>query len=172
MKKRPLLIAILLLVSIIGLLTYMFLNPRPNEYYIFQNIEECEDLIPHNQSGINIDRYDTPTADKDLKGLTYCNFFGMSFESDTLKYKIFAYEFENSDSALKYYVNVTGQKSYEKNLPLNEEEDNKLLLASQGMSTYTVVVISKNKAYKLIAPNQYVDEISKLLAETFSQKIS
>jgi len=163
-KRSPLVVCpILFAIVVVVVLTYMFLNPLPIEYYIFENIEECENLIPQDQSNINIDRYDTPIADKDLKGLPYCDFFGMEYESDTLEYKIFAYEFENSDSAMKYYLNVTGKADY----GINEKD----FSASKGMLSYRVIVIYQNKVYQLIAPNRYVDEVSKLLAETFSQRI-
>lgn len=143
-----------------------------NEYFIFQNIEECELLIPEEQSQIDVNRYDSPDNDTNSKGLSFNSFWGMKFQSDSLKYEIFAYEFVDSNSALKYYVNVTGQHSYEKKLPLNSQDENKLLSASKGMSSYRIVAVYQNKAYLIMAHKQYEDEINKLLANTFSQKIS
>ena len=96
----------------------------------------------------------------------------MDYKSDSLQYEIFAYEFEDSDSALKYYVNVTGQTSYEKKLPLDDTDENKLLSASSGMSSYRLIVVYKNMAYQIIAPKQYKSELHGLLSSTFSIKIS
>ena len=163
----------LILFAVVGivLLTYMTLNPLTREYFIFQNIEECELLIPTDHSNAEIIRYDSPSKDKKLKGLPYNNFWAVKFESDTLEYEIFAYEFVDSDSALKYYINVTGKNSYEKNLPLKSEDENKLFCASRGMFFYEIVVIYQNKAYQIIVPNRYEDEVNNLLATAFSQQI-
>ncbi|MBR6680814.1 MAG: hypothetical protein IKL59_06090 [Clostridia bacterium] len=168
-KKSPILVIIIsFVVCAIVAFTYMALTgPLPSEYYIFQNIEECENLIPTDMDDESFERYDMPMNDKDLDSLSYNNFFGGSFKSDSLQYEIFAYEFEDYDSALKYYANVVGQNFNS----LKELERDSFFLASQGTS-YQLVVILQNKAYKLNAPNKYIDEINELLANTFSQKIN
>ena len=168
-KKSPIILIIVsFVVCAIVAFTYMSLTgPLPSEYYIFQNIEECENLIPTDMDDESFERYDMPTNDKDLDSLSYNNFFGGSFKSDSLQYEIFAYEFEDYDSALNYYANVVGQNFNS----LKELERDSFFLASQGTS-YQLVVISQNKAYKLNAPNKYIDETSELLANTFSQKIN
>ena len=167
-KKSPILVIIIsFVVFAIVAFTYMSLTgPLPSEHYIFQNIEECENLIPTDMADESFELYDMPTNDKDLDGLSYNNFFGGNFKSDALQYEIFAYEFENYDSALKYYANVVGQNFNS----LKELERDSFFLASQGTS-YQLVVIFQNKAYKLNAPNKYIDETSELLANTFSQKL-
>ena len=170
-KKMIGICAALFLGVVVAWFIYALLHPLPREYYIFQDIDECENLIPSDQADAHIDRYDTPDQDKSLKGLPYDRFFGMSFESSSLEYEIFAYEFEDADSALKYFVNVTGQ-NYEERLPLDEEDENILLSASSGMLQYQVVVVCRNRAYLLTAPNRYADEINELLGNTFSQEIS
>lgn len=172
-KKRfpTLLGASVIFVLIVGFIVYMLNYYSPNEYFIFENIDECEQLIPDSQSDLTIERYDTPDKDKKLKGLSYKHFWGMNYQSNELKYQIFAYEFVDSDSALKYYINVTGQKSYEKKLPLSNDDDNKLLSSAKGMSYYRIVAVYQNKAYLLIAPKQYAEGINNLLANTFSYKL-
>lgn len=157
---------------VIGALTYMFHHPLTHEYYIFQNLEECELLLPADRSQINIDRYDSPDSDKSLKELHYHDFWGLKFQSDALEYEIFAYEFTDADSALQYYINVTGQHRYEKKLPLKSEDENKFLSASKGTSSYRMIGVYQNRAYQIITPKQYADEVNKLLANTFSQKLT
>ena len=146
------------------------LNPLPNNYYIFQDIDECKFLIPSDLSDVKVEYYDEPTKDRDIKDLSYTAFFGMNYKSNTLKYEIFAYEFEDSDSALQYFVNVTGQTSYKKRLPLDENDENKLLAANKGTSCHIIVVL-QNKAYKINIPNKYINEVNELLGNTFSQKL-
>ncbi len=145
-------------------LNYIFFDPLPNDYYIFQNIEECEGLIPDYQSDIIVERYDTPSRDKDIKKLTYSDFFGMKFKSDELEYEIFAYEFDNPEFALEYFNNCTGQKR-----TLNQGV-NKTYSGSLGMfGQYDLVLVFENRAYKLNSPKNYANEINDLFGETFSQ---
>ena len=160
-----------ILLFIVGFIVYMLNYFSPNEYFIFQNINECEQLVPAEQSDFAIERYNVPDEDRNLKELPYKSFWGMKFDSDELEYEIFAYEFVDSDSALKYYINVTGQNSYEKELPLSQDDDNRRLSASKGMFSYRLVVVYQNKAYLVIAPKQYGDAIDKLLADTFSYQL-
>ena len=114
----------------------------------------------------------TSGIDKNLKNLSYESFFGMNFHSNELEYEIFAYEFVDSDSALKYYINVTGQNSYEKELPLDDSDENKRLSSSKGMSSYRLIAVHQNKAYVIVAPKQYEDVINKMLTTTFSFQLS
>ena len=156
---------------IAGFVIYVFVFSSPNKCFVFQNINECEQLIPIEQSDLMIERYDTPDKDENLKSLSYVDFWGMNFESNELEYEIFAYEFSDSDSALKYYVNVTGQRSYEKKLPLSKDDDNKHFNSSKGMFFYRIVAVYQRKAYLIIAPKQYADKIDSLLENTFSYRL-
>ncbi len=158
-------------VFIIGFILYVFNFSEPDEFYIFQNIDECEKLIPAEQSDSVVERYNTPDKDKELKNLSYENFWGINYVSDQLEYEIFAYEFIDFDSALKYYINVTGKDAYEKELPLGNDGDNKYFSSTKGMFLYEVVVVYQNKAYRLTAPVQYADDINNLLANTFSYQL-
>ena len=105
-KKSPIIVcSILFAVIIIAQLTYMFLNPMPHEYYIFQDIQECEQLISAVSADSKVEQHDSPKNDKHLKTLTYSKFRGFNVESDTLKYEIFAYEFEDAYWNAVYNIN-------------------------------------------------------------------
>lgn len=172
-KKSPILLGLIVVILlIVGFVIYMLNYSSPNEYFIFQNIDECERLVSADQTDSIVERYVSPEKDKNLKNLSYESFFGMNFYSNELEYEIFAYEFVDSNSALKYYINVTGQTSYEKELPLDESYENKRLSSSKGMSSYRLIAVYQNKAYVIVAPKQYEDIINKMLASTFSFQIS
>ena len=171
--KRIILIIAIAAIVIIGFSVQIFKGINTHdEYYIFAEIGECDKLLPSDRTNIKIEIYDSASNDKDLQDLSYNHFFAMDYKSNSLQYEIFAYEFEDSDSALKYYVNVTGQTNYEKKLPLDDNDENKLLSASSGMSSYRLVVVYKNMAYQIIAPKQYKSELHDLLSSTFSIKMS
>lgn len=172
-KKLPILLGlIVVLLLIVGFVIYMLSYSSPNEYYIFQTIDECEQLIPTDQTDLIIEQYASPEKDKNLKDLSFESFFGMKFHSNELEYEIFAYEFADSNSALKYYINVTGQNSYEKELPLSDSDENKRLSSSKGMLSYRLIAVYQNKAYVIVAPPQYEDTINKMLATVFSFQLS
>ena len=171
-KKSPILLGLIVVILlIVGFVIYMLNYSSPNEYFIFQTIDECERLVSADQTDSIVERYVSPEKDKNLKNLSYESFFGMNFHSNELEYEIFAYEFVDSNSALKYYINVTGQTSYEKELP-DESYENKRLSSSKGMSSYRLIAVYQNKAYVIVAPKQYEDIINKMLASTFSFQIS
>ena len=156
---------------IIGFVVYVFNFSEPPEFYIFQSIDECERLIPTEHSDYAVEKYNSPDKDKELKNLSYEKFWGMNYESDDLKYEIFAYEFKDSDSALRYFINVTGKDLFEKDLPLSDDDKNEYYSSSKGMFSYDVVVVCQNKAYRLTAPVQYANDIKDLLKNTFTYQL-
>lgn len=171
-KKSLISVSIILFAGIVvTVLVSMLLTSKPGEYYIFQNIEECERLLPSNSSDIQIERYKESSTDANSKGLLYRDFWGIRIESDTIEYELFAYEFNDFDLAKRYFANVTG-KNEDMKLPVNEQGDCYTFSLSKGMFSYCIVVVCGNRAYKLTAPNKYADDINMLLASTFSQKIS
>ena len=85
----------------------------------------------------------------------------MEFTSSELEYEIFAYEFADSNSALKYYTNVTGRTD-------DSPYTDKRIHATKGMFHYDIIVVYQNKAYFLSAPVRCADGIDELLANTFS----
>ena len=99
-KKCTIIIVSIVSIILIGFFIQI-LNSQPDDFYIFNEIDECEKLIPVDKSNINFAIHDVADKDNDLKGLLYNDFFGMSYESEKLKFEIFAYEFEDADSALR-----------------------------------------------------------------------
>lgn len=172
-KKSPILLGLIVVILlIVGFVIYMLNYSSPNEYFIFQTIDECERLVSADQTDSIVERYVSPEKDKNLKNLSYESFFGMNFHSNELEYEIFAYEFVDSNSALKYYINVTGQNSYKKELPLDDDNENKRLSSSKGTLSYRLIAVFQNKAYVIFAPQQYEDAINKMLATAFSFQLS
>ena len=84
-RKTMILICVIFIVlfcSVIGMFVYGLFNPLSHEYYIFEQIRECEQLIPAYQTDAKADRYNDASGDKDAKGLSYDEFFGINFISD------------------------------------------------------------------------------------------
>lgn len=71
-QKLPILLGlIVVLILITGFVIYMLNCSSPNEYFIFQTIDECKQLIPADQTDSIIERYVSPEKDKNLKDLSY-----------------------------------------------------------------------------------------------------
>ena len=97
-KNLPILLGLIVAFLLFaGFVIYMLEFSSPKEYFIFQTIDECEQLIPADQTDLSIERYTSPEKDKHLKDLSFESFFGMKFHSNEMEYEIFAYEFADSD---------------------------------------------------------------------------
>ena len=143
----------------------------PTYMSIFQDLDECKLLKSYEQTAATIDEYLDPKVDKSYKGLEYQSFWGMKYESATLEYEIFAYEFTNKDNALKYYIDVTGDDNYADRIPLKDSDKNILWLKTFSDNEYEIIVIEGNKAYRILSSNLLIDAVDKMLSDIFSVKV-
>jgi hypothetical protein len=81
---------------------------KPN-VYIFNDISECENISFLKYENSILYRYENPSADTYLRKLSYVEYFAARYESNELEFEIFAYVFENSETAMQYFENVTGK---------------------------------------------------------------
>jgi len=143
----------------------------PMYMFIFENLDECKQLKTYEQISSEIDEYLDPNVDENLKGLNYISFWGMDYKSSNIEYRIFAYEFADKESTLRYYVGVTGEEKRLDKIPLNSFDKNILWQKKIGDSKYQIAVIEGNKAYVLISSNLIIDKIDKMLSTVFSVKV-
>ena len=128
--------------------------------YIFRDISECENIATLNYPNGQINKYDTPNADKKLKGLSYENFFAADYTSDEVEFTIFAYVFKDVETAGKYFQNVTGKNN----------NGDKSFSTSLGMAFYENCVFVDNCAYRVTAKRKYAIEIeNNVLPHLFSE---
>lgn len=109
------------------------------DVHIFTDIKECQNIQSSKADDADVTIYDSPTKDKDLKDLEFQAFFGCKYKSDSLTFELFAYEFENSDVAMNYYANATGKR----------KDPNPTFTASTGIPTFSMAVVSENRAYSV-----------------------
>lgn len=145
-----------------GIVTeHMFL---PIYMYIFEDLNECKQLMSHEQALLEINEYHNPSVDENYSGLEYDAFWGMKYRSENIEYEIFAYEFADNDGALQYYTNVTGRTA----------DSGKTRL---GSKTYgwngecRVVVVDGNKAYTLVSSASLIHKIEEMLSAVFSVQV-
>ena len=136
----------------------------PIYVYMFQEIEECENLIHYEQIDSTITRYHDANIDPNIKGFEYKSFFGMYYQSDNMEFEIFAYEFTNKENAFTYYA-IVNEDEY---ISLEKEAT---FTKVHGQNNYEIIVARSNKVYKLTTSNLMIDQIDKMLSTVFSIKI-
>lgn len=129
------------------------------DVHIFSSIEECQGL-KDDDSEVKI--YEDTNDDKNLKNLEFQEFFGCKYSSDDLSFELFAYVFSNPETAMRYFVNKTGRTN----------NTNPTFLSSGGMSYYSRIVVSENKAYVVYCKNSDSEEVIKFINSRFSVDIT
>lgn len=136
-------------------------GPGIMDFYIFSDIDECNNIEAFKSEDATITIYDSPDLDKNLGDLAYNDFFAAYYDSNELKFEIFAYEFVDSDSAKKYFERETGI----------ETDISTRFLASGGIKTYNVIVIDDCNAYCANTSQKDSEDLKLFLGEIFSKKI-
>ena len=142
------------------LLTISCVKESP-DIYIFEDINECSNISNLTHSNGYVTEYENPNNDKNLKDLKYNDFYAAIYESEELKFEIYAYEFDSPEAAKNYFKNVTGKST----------DSSTTFSSSKGMSTYRLVVIDHNCAYTVLTSHDQSETINKSLSEIFSRKI-
>lgn len=133
---------------------------KGREYYIFTDINECLNFESTAEI-IKVEKYDSTEKDEKIMGLRYNNFYGAKIECSNYQFEIFAYEFENDDIARQYFEVVSG-KTY---------SSESAFFGSGGITSYALVVVDVNKAYKINTTSGDIEKVKVLLANVFSKKI-
>lgn len=156
----PVICAVLFLFVLVGWLSYsIYISRRiDNNVYIFRDLGECRALTSY-EGDASVALYDATDPDKEYKGQTFTDFVGMDYQSGTMVFTLYAYEFENEDQAKQYFVDVTGQKY---------DSDYYYLLSSGNTFRFRIVVAFENKAYRIEAKNKYIKQVCAMIAECFS----
>lgn len=152
-------VVILLLWAILSLASTVFLSFLPKQNVdMFETILECEKMVSFCPPDTLVERYKTPTSDEYIGDLVYADFYAAKYNSKTLTFTIFAYEFEDSDLAQAYYKNITSKSA----------TDSKSFSASGGFPTYRIVVVDGHKAYMAECLTLYTQPMCDVLVNAFS----
>ena len=139
--------------------------------YIFSDIDECENIETYGSEHAEITRYDSPTKDKYWDGLKYTAFYGANYTSAEFDFKIFAYEFQTSEHAMKYFENITGKKIIGQNVSGNDDHPETTFSTSAGATTYRRVVIDARNAYLITSSKKDAKDVEQFLSKVFSKKL-
>ena len=161
-KKRALWIVVGLFVAMFAIAFVLnSIEPKPVNVWIFDDISECEAITQLSYEDAELVKYETPTADKHLKNLSYSRFFAAEYKSKEVEFEIFAYEFNDFASAQKYFENVTG---------IDGSSVSNFVISS-GMTRSEIVVLDNERAYTVLTSRADLKETERALGELFSKKL-
>ena len=165
MKKsvRIIILSILLLISVV------FLEACVNfhigaEFYIFENLDELENIENSFQKYGTVNRYDSPAKDKYLKDLSFVDSYAAYYECEEFEFEIFAYEFLDKDVSKEYFDNVTGK---DQAFDVNFSRHSGITILSKTEMT----IIDHEKAYTMIYKSKYNEDIDNFLSENFTLRL-
>ena len=123
---------------------------------MFNDIQELEIDVFENAKRENIDHY----SDKYLKNLEYQEFYGALYELSNDKIILYAYVFNDTENACRYFENVTGKNNF---------PDDTTFLKSFGMLGGNMIVMENNKVYYIEAKKRknfehFVDVLNEKLS--------
>ena len=148
--------------SILMLVIQMIQVGGPQDYYIFADISECDNLSLIADDEAVISRISSEN-DKKLKGNEYEAFWGAEYSSPELRFKIFAYEFADADAAKEYFYNNTG-----KDVGFNTT----FSMSCGGIrGSLQLICIDGSNAYCVYSTAKDHQELIALLKECFSVSI-
>ena len=131
------------------------------DVHIFSNIQECQSIEKVQDKSAVVTRYDSPIRDEYLKDLQFEDFYGCKYDSNDLKFELFAYAFPSNDVAMSYFENVTGKTN----------DPNPTFSSSSGMVSYIRVVVNENMAYTVNCKKEYEEKVIEFLNGCFSVDI-
>lgn len=152
--------AIILGVSITAIISFKHLNA---DVYMFKSIEECWKIETQAEENSVFNRYLDTSRDNYLSGLSYNSFFSGKYSCEQYEFEIFAYEFNDTMSAIEYFKKITGKDSIQKSTNFS---------LSSGIAQSRIIAISETNAYIVYCPTKDFTDVCKMLEKIFTVKIS
>jgi hypothetical protein len=131
------------------------LNDVP--FMIFESIEECKKIEELSYTNVTVEVYDSVDIDMYIDEFEYTDYYIADFHSEELVFSIWAYEFRDEKTALKYYCAAAGQ--YEYSAPL---------AYIRSHITTKMYVRNENKVYRTQCYHNFYYELRTSLASIFS----
>lgn len=139
------------------------LNHANVEIYVFEDISECQALETLDKVDGAFIRYQDTAKDKHLADLEFTSYFAGEYSCKQYHFQIFAYEFCDVSNAKEYFNNVAGK---------NTDELNRNFSLSSGIINSELVVLYDARAYRVHFPTNNLLEITQILEDIFSLKMS
>lgn len=130
--------------------------------YMFADIDECNNIVLQKSDDAVVEVYDSPDKDKYLKDLEYDSFYACKYKSDDLKFKLFAYDFVDKESAQEYFERCADRDCV-------GDTD---FLTTRGMMNYEVRVRCGDCAYILYTRSGYQKQVDEYLSNLFTVDVT
>ena len=156
MKNKKIYTAIVSIALIVFLLLGFASCPiGKQDFYIFADISECENIKEHVPDKTKLEIYDTPEKDPAIRNIEYKSFYAAKYSSLKMDFEIFAYEFKNSEDLDEYC------KNRDKYFKMHG-------MRTQGIFYTYICVGDENKIYSLYTKTFDEKEVMEVLKECFS----
>lgn len=143
------------LLLVLGATVVYPLKDLPIDMYATMN--ECQKIETNKEENATVVCL-TTNDDPYLKGLTPMQFYGYTYTSDTMTFKLFAYEFATTEDAAAFFENVTGKS---KNPAVTFSR-------SSGLSTHRCIVMDHENVYCYISPKRFHNKVTTYVNDCFS----
>ena len=131
------------------------------DIYIFSDLSECQAIETSKSADATVTIHATPDKDKHIRNLTYRDFYACTYSSPKMQFTLFAYEFPDSETALKYYSRAANKSpDYPNDFS-----------GSYGFLKFEKAVICDNFAYYIYGSPLDDKEVSNFLNSIFSKKL-
>lgn len=155
MKKKLCILITILIAVVFNSCSSLYM-----EYYIFSDIDDFEQIEEDYSEEITIEKYDSPEKDKNIKKLSYTDFYAAEYSCKEFEFEIFAYEFESKDIAKEYFKNATDRES----------ENDESFLEWGGIGGSEIVVLDDERTY--VVSTSVPKKTKEFLSQIFSIKIA
>ena len=126
------------------------------DFYIFEDISQCEKIVENKSEDAIVTVMETPSADKNLRSLPYEEFWGCEYESNEMEFTLYAYVFQDYDTASKYYRRAA---SRERKLDKESSGNGNFYVYSYVMISDTRVCVVKTYFECESATRNYLNSI-------------
>ena len=160
-NKRSIIVGIVAFAVVcIGMFLYMLqIN---TDYTIFADMDECYAMEAALPADAEIEMYENPSADSAIGNLSYEEFFGRKIKCEEFSFKIFAYEFADTQASKQYFKNNVGY----------DDEGSAGGVMTQNTVACILVVYDRERAYTIHTNMGDFNDVVSFLGKHFSVIIS
>lgn len=132
-----------------------------NSVYIFKDIRECNNILINKGDSDFVSLLLTTEGDENLKGMDYQNFFGALYETDSMHFKIYAYDFVDSKTAKRYF----------KACAKRECMGNRDCCVYTDSKKFVVTALCSTRAYSLYTEPRCSRAVENYIKRAFSEEV-
>ncbi|MBR3778686.1 MAG: hypothetical protein IKL13_03045 [Clostridia bacterium] len=125
---------------------------------MFASLLECQNIETQTADGATVTPINALTNDESVKDLQPLQSYGVTYESETMSFDLFAYVFATQEDAYAYFENATGKD--------NQPEVS--FSTSTGLKQYRCIVMDHTKVFRVTCAKGDRDAVTAYINDCFS----